>query len=85
MSHNVEILRSAQKQLGRIDRQWQDRIIETIEALADDPRPKGCKKLTGRDAWRIRIGNFRVIYEIHDGKLLVIVVDVGHRQSVYKS
>jgi mRNA interferase RelE/StbE len=49
-----------------------------------DPRPLGCKKLKGRDAYRIRIGDYRVIYEINDGRLIVTVVTIGHRREVYE-
>jgi mRNA interferase RelE/StbE len=79
----VQIQRSAQKQLARIDRQDRLRIISAIRGLANDPRPSGCKKLPGRSAWRIRIGSYRVIYEINDGCLLVLVIALGHRKDVY--
>ena len=84
MTYAVEILRTAQKQLAKIDRQAQARIIESIRALAFDPRPSGCKKLSGRPAWRIRVGDYRVIYEIHDGQLVVMVVTIGNRKDVYR-
>jgi len=53
------------------------------QALAYNPRPTGTKKLTGRDAWRIRIGNYKVIYEITDGTLHVLVIVLGHRKNIY--
>ncbi|MCK4505752.1 MAG: type II toxin-antitoxin system RelE/ParE family toxin [Candidatus Aegiribacteria sp.] len=84
MIYSIEILRSAQKQLSKINRQDQDRIIASIESLADNPRPDGCKKLSGRSAWRIRIGTYRVIYEIQDEKLIVLVVKIGHRREIYR-
>ena len=84
MTYSVDILRSAQKQLGRIDRQDQSRIISAIQGLADNPRPQGCQKLSGRPAWRIRIGSYRVIYEIHDNQLLILIVALGHRREVYR-
>ena len=84
MTYRVEILRSAQKQLAKVDRQDQSRIISAIRALADEPRPSGCKKLSGRPAWRIRVGMYRVIYEIHDDLLRVLVVAIGHRREVYR-
>ena len=83
MRFQIEILRSAQKSLSRIQSQDQDRIIEAIRSLADEPRPHGCKKLSGRDAWRIRIGNYRVIYEIRESKLVILIVDIGHRREIY--
>jgi len=84
VTYSVDILRSAQKQLGGINQQDQSRIISAIQALADDPRPQGCRKLSGRPAWRIRIGSYRVIYEIHDNQLLVLIVAVGHRREIYR-
>ena len=84
MIYAVDTLRSAQKQLVHIDRQDHPRIIAAIRSLADDPRPPGSKKLSGRPAWRIRVGPYRVIYEIYDDQLLVLVVTVGHRREVYR-
>jgi mRNA interferase RelE/StbE len=84
VTYSVEILRCAQRQLAKVDRQDQPPIIAAIRALADDPRPPGSKKLSGRPAWRIRVGVYRVIYEIHDDRLLVIVVTIGHRKEVYR-
>tara|TARA_A100001037_G_scaffold302906_1_gene335687 strand:- start:412 stop:666 length:255 start_codon:yes stop_codon:yes gene_type:complete len=80
----VEILRAAKRQLAKIEPQRRPRIIEAIHALAENPRPTGCKKLSGRPAWRIRVGSFRVIYEIHDDRLVVLVVTVGDRKDVYR-
>jgi mRNA interferase RelE/StbE len=84
MTYAVEILRTAQRQLAKIDRQEQAHIIESIRALAGDPRPSGCKKLSGRPAWRIRVGDYRVIYEIHDQDLVIVVVTLGNRKDVYR-
>jgi mRNA interferase RelE/StbE len=84
VSYAVNIRLSAQKSLGKIDRQDQDRIISAIESLSENPRPEGCKKLSGRPAWRIRIGTYRVIYEIQDGKLIIVVIDIGHRKEIYR-
>ena len=69
MTHKIEILRSAQKQLSKIERKDQSRIIKAIRELAEEPRPQGSKKLSGRPAWRIRIGSYRVIYSA-DGMLI---------------
>jgi mRNA interferase RelE/StbE len=80
----VEMLRSAQKQLTRLPAEHQERILVAMEALADEPRPQGCSKLTGRDAWRIRVGDYRIIYEIFDDRRVVIVVVVGHRKDAYR-
>ena len=60
------------------------RIREAIQALADDPRPPGCRKLEGRnDEWRVRVGTWRVVYRIEDGRLVVVVVRIAPRGEVY--
>lgn len=84
MTYADEMLRSAQKQLTRLPAEDQERILVAMEALADAPRPQGCSKLTGRDAWRIRVGDYRIIYEIFDDRRVVIVVVVGHRKDAYR-
>jgi mRNA interferase RelE/StbE len=82
--YTVLILPSAQKQLSKLPSTIATRIEDKLLELEHDPRPPGCKKLRGRDAWRIRIGDYRAIYEIDDGRLVVTVVAVGHRREVYE-
>lgn len=82
--YTVLILPSAQKQLSKLPGAIATRIEEQLLELEHDPRPPGCKKLRGRDAWRIRIGDYRAIYEIHDGRLIVTVITIGHRREVYE-
>ena len=84
MIYTIEILRSAQKQLSKIERREQSRIIEAVQKLTETPRPPGCKKLSGRPAWRIRVGSYRVIYEVQDESLLILVIDIGHRREIYR-
>jgi mRNA interferase RelE/StbE len=60
------------------------RILQGIDGLSNDPRPSDCKKLTGRDLYRIRSGVYRVVYEVHDREVVVIVVKIGHRRDVYE-
>ena len=84
MTYSVFIQKSAQKTLSRIPDRNQNRIIDAIRALAETPRPPGSKKLSGRDAWRIRIGDYRVIYEIQDQQLIVLIVAIGHRKEIYR-
>ena len=67
-----------------MERPERERLARAIQRLGNDPRPPGCKKLIGRDAWRIREGRFRIIYEIHDGRLLVMVIHVGDRKEIYR-
>jgi mRNA interferase RelE/StbE len=80
----IDILRSAQKQLERVPAERQDQILSTLEGLAEVPWPDGCAKLTGREAWRIRVGDYRVIYEIRDDTKIVIVVVIAHRKDAYR-
>jgi mRNA interferase RelE/StbE len=84
VTYTVVLAKSAQKQLLAFPVAVQKRLSERIEALSADPRPPDVKKLQGRDAWRIRTGDYRVIYEIHDRILRVIVISVGHRGDVYR-
>jgi len=84
VTYSIDVLRSAQKQLGGIDSKDRARIISAIQALAENPRPQGCRKLSGRPAWRIRIGSYRVIYEVHDERLVVLIIAAGHRKEIYR-
>ena len=72
------------KQLSKLPGAMATRIEDKLLELEHDPRPSGCKKLRGRDARRIRIGDYRAIYEIHDGRLVITVITVGHRREVYE-
>ncbi len=67
MSYEVLILRRAQKELADLSKADYERVRDSAAALAENPRPSGCKKLVGREGWRIRSGVYRVIYEIDDG------------------
>lgn len=84
MSYQVLIERAAQKQLARLPRDQRERTASAIRALGDDPRPHGSKKLKDRDGWRIRVGEYRVIYRIQDERLIVLVIVIGHRRDVYR-
>lgn len=84
MSYNLLILRSAQKQLARLPIEAFESVRDAIYALAEDPRPTGCLKLKNREGWRIRIGDYRVIYEIDDKQQIVTVLHVGNRRDVYR-
>ena len=84
MTYSVSILRSAQKSLGSVPSNVQIRIIRVIRQLAATPRSSTVKKLSGRNAWRIRIGDYRIIYEINDADLLILVVAIGHRREIYR-
>jgi mRNA interferase RelE/StbE len=84
LTYALFIERRAQRSLSRIAAQDRERISTAIRRLADEPRRHGVKKLSGRDAWRIRVGDYRVLYEIHDDRLLILVVNVGHRRETYR-
>ncbi|MFW6286473.1 MAG: type II toxin-antitoxin system RelE family toxin [Candidatus Sumerlaeota bacterium] len=83
-SYKVVFRKSVSKDLKGIPRQDIRRILKTIESLADEPRPPGCKKLSGQERYRIRQGNYRILYSIADERLIVCVVQVGHRRDVYR-
>jgi mRNA interferase RelE/StbE len=72
------------KSLGPIPKRDATRILNKTRTLAEDPRPPGSQKLAGQEKYRIRQGNYRIIYRIEDDRLIVIVVKVGHRREVYK-
>ncbi len=82
--YRVTILRRAQKELGALAGDAYTRVRDAIVALGEDPRPPGCLKLTAREGWRIRIGDYRVVYEIDDSDRMVTVLHVGHRRDVYR-
>lgn len=84
MSYRIEILRRAAKALSKLPGREYERVRDAIRALGSDPRPPGCKKLVGRDGWRIRVDRYRVIYEVEDAVRVVTVLDVGHRKDVYE-
>ncbi|MGO1385184.1 MAG: type II toxin-antitoxin system RelE family toxin [Arachnia sp.] len=84
MTHHVEVAAAAVRQLRKLDRSAQRRVQAAIELLAAEPRPNGAKKLVGGDGeWRVRTGDYRIVYEIHDNVLLVLVIAVGYRSEIY--
>jgi len=83
-SYRIVIKKSAAKEIQSLQPSDRKRIIERIRTLAADPRPSGCKKLSGQDKYRIRQGKYRILYQITDGQLVVVVVKVGHRRDVYE-
>jgi len=84
MTYTIFIERYAQKQIMKLDRKAIPLIRSAIAKLAQNPRPHGYIKLKGEEAYRIRIGKYRVIYEIDDNKIIVTVVAVAHRKDIYK-
>ncbi|MDR0847870.1 MAG: type II toxin-antitoxin system RelE/ParE family toxin [Propionibacteriaceae bacterium] len=84
MTYTVEYKRSAEKTLAKLPKATAKKIRAAADALAEEPRPAGVKKLVGADDWRIRVGDYRVIYTIQDRKLIVEVVKIGHRSDIYR-
>ncbi len=85
MSYDIEFSPAAVRQLRKLDGAARRRIMAAIELLSDDPRPPGAKKLVGGDGeWRVRTGDYRIVYEVRDHVLLVLVLAVGHRREIYR-
>jgi mRNA interferase RelE/StbE len=83
--YSVTFARSARKELEALEIPYVERIVVRIEALMRDPRPRDCKKLQGEEnLWRIRIGNYRVVYAIYDEKRVVDIIAVRHRRDIYR-
>ena len=80
----LKVRPSVAKDLKTIPKQSVLRILERIEGLRDDPRPIGCEKLSGLERYRIRQGNYRILYSIFDMEVVVEIVKVGHRKDVYR-
>lgn len=86
MTYAIEWRPSARKEVRRIDPPVRRRVIDAIEGLADDPRPAGSVTLTGSPGWRrIRVGGYRVVYDVNDRALVVLVLRVGSRGEVYRA
>lgn len=83
-SYSLEIKRSAAKELGQVPPKDRGRIVGRIQALAQDPRPPGAEKLSGQERYRVRQGDYRILYEIEDDVLRVMLVKIGHRRDVYR-
>jgi len=84
-SYQVEFSKKASKELRKIDSRYVPRIYEVAESLSSEPRPVGCKKLSGSEhTYRIRVGDYRIIYDIEDDKLVILVIRIRHRQSAYE-
>lgn len=85
MSYTVEVAPAARRQIRRLPRIVQKRIIKKLEALEEDPRPPGVEKLSGgADFYRLRVGDYRIIYRVEDQILWVLVLKVGDRKEVYR-
>ena len=84
--YKILIKASAAKEIEKIRTQKdRRRVVKKIRSLADDPRPRGCEKLSGKELYRVRQGNYRIVYSIEDDKLIVHIIKVGDRKDVYRS
>lgn len=84
MSYRLLILPRAEKQLARMPREVYPRLRDAIRSLADEPRASGCRKLKAREGYRLRVGDYRIVYGIDDAERAVTVFDLGHRRDVYR-
>ena len=83
-SYRLLIKPSAGKEIEALPKDDRRRIVAKIASLSSDPRPPGCERLSGHDQYRLRQGTYRILYEIQDLDLIVLVVKVGHRREVYR-
>ena len=84
MAYRIEVRPKVEKALRKLPTRIVQAVRGVIDGLANDPRPQGAKRLTERDEWRIRVGDYRILYLIEDALLVVIVVKIGHRKDVYR-
>lgn len=83
--YRVDLRRQAQRALNKLPKSDFEAVIESIKSLAQTPRPRGIEKVKSTGLWRIRQGDFRIIYVINDNEHLVTIVRVGHRREIYRS
>jgi mRNA interferase RelE/StbE len=83
-SYSLGVRRSAAKEIGDLQKADCKRVVAKIQSLASNPRPNGCEKLSGAEKYRIRQGDYRILYEIDDSTKSVIIVKVGKRKEVYR-
>ena len=83
-AYKIFVKKSVSKDLASIPKRDAQKIIKKIQSLVSDPRPNGCEKLTGDEKYRVRQGNYRIIYSIQDNELIVWVVKIGHRKEIYR-
>ena len=84
MAYRIDFVPSAAKELAKLPAKERQKIGDRIGDLATEPRPHGAEKLTGFDAYRVRVGDYRFVYEVHDKVLVVLVIAVGDRKQIYK-
>ena len=84
-SYRIEVTATAERQIRKLPRSDQVRVVRVIQTLAVDPRPAGCRKLSGHDdVFRVRVGRYGVLYSIEDRRLIIIVLEIGDRKDVQR-
>ena len=84
-SYRIEVSATAERQIKKLGREDQIRVVRAVQALANEPRPSGCRKLQGYDdVYRIRIGRYRTLYSIDGRRIIITVLKVAHRRDVYR-
>jgi len=83
-SYRLTLRQSAVKELESLPRRDLARVMSRIKVLADNPRPPACEKLSGQERYRVRQGDYRILYEVNDSDQVVTVVKIGHRREVYR-
>lgn len=83
--YEVEVSRTAEKQLRKLPRNDQERVVNRLLLLAHDPFPRGMRKLTGYDdVYRVRVGRYRILYSVSRGRLVIIILKIGQRKDIYR-
>ena len=83
VNYKIEIKRSASKEIEKLPKSVLKRVLDKIQFLGREPRPSGCKKLTADEKYRVRVGDYRILYSIENDKLMIYIVKVGHRKKIY--
>ncbi len=81
--YKIEIKKSAAKEIRPLPDKYLKNVLDKISSLSKIHRPKNCKKLTGKNEYRVRVGVYRIVYTVEDEKLIIIVIKVAHRKNVY--
>jgi len=85
MNYLIQVLPAAEKELKKLPAEVQRKLSKKIDGLVANPRLEGCEKIKGREhTYRVRVGDYRIIYEVYDKRLVVLIVDAGHRREIYR-
>ncbi|MCU0667235.1 MAG: type II toxin-antitoxin system RelE/ParE family toxin [Patescibacteria group bacterium] len=82
--YEVEFTKSSQKELNKLPKQTVTRILKNIDKLSENPRAGSVRPMVGISSWRLRVGEYRVVYDIHDGKLTIMIIRIRHRKDIYR-